>query len=50
MTVFVLAWIGFTTAIIAASILAILQAVDGIALKRAVDLGHCTCWRENGCI
>jgi hypothetical protein len=37
MTVSVLAWIGFTTAIIAASTLSILQAVDGIALKRAVD-------------
>src|SRR5919109_494067 len=36
-TVSVLAWIGFTTAIIAASTLSILQAVDGIALKRAVD-------------
>jgi hypothetical protein len=33
----VLAWIGFATAIIAASVLCILQAVDGIALKRAVD-------------
>lgn len=37
MTVSVLAWIGFTTAIIAASTFSILQAVDGIALKRAVD-------------
>jgi hypothetical protein len=37
MTVSVLAWIGFTIAIIAASTLSILQAVDGIALKRAVD-------------
>ena len=37
MTVSVLAWIGFTTTIIAASTLSILQAVDGIALKRAVD-------------
>jgi len=37
MTISVLAWIGFTTAIIAASTLSILQAVDGIALKRAVD-------------
>jgi hypothetical protein len=37
MTVSVLAWIGFAIAIIAASIFAILQAVDGIALKRAVD-------------
>src|SRR5919205_1409561 len=36
-TASVLAWIGFTTAIIAASVLCILQAVDGIALKRAVD-------------
>src|SRR5919106_821124 len=36
-TVSVLAWIGFTTAIIAASTVSILQAVDGIALKRAVD-------------
>jgi Domain of unknown function (DUF4386) len=32
-----LAWIGFAAAIIAASALSILQAVDGIALKRAVD-------------
>ena len=37
MTVSVLAWIGFATAIIAAGPLSILQAVDGIALKRAVD-------------
>jgi protein-S-isoprenylcysteine O-methyltransferase Ste14 len=37
MTASVLAWIGFATAIIAASVLCILQAVDGIALKRAVD-------------
>jgi hypothetical protein len=37
MTVSVLAWIGFATAIIAASTLSILQAVDGIALKRAVN-------------
>lgn len=37
MPVYVLAWIGFATAIIAASTLSILQAVDGIALKRAVD-------------
>jgi hypothetical protein len=37
MTVSVLAWIGFSVAIIAASTLSILQAVDGIALKRAVD-------------
>lgn len=37
MTVSVLAWIGFTTGIIVASTLSILQAVDGIALKRAVD-------------
>jgi hypothetical protein len=36
-TVSVLAWIGFTTVIIAASTVSILQAVDGIALKRAVD-------------
>jgi hypothetical protein len=33
----VLAWIWFAAAIIAASALSILQAVDGIALKRAVD-------------
>ena len=32
-----LAWIGFAVAKIAASTLSILQAVDGIALKRAVD-------------
>lgn len=37
MTISILGWIGFTTAIIAASTLSILQAVDGIALKRAVD-------------
>ena len=37
MTVSVLAWIGFAAAIIAASTLSILQAVDGIALKLAVD-------------
>jgi hypothetical protein len=37
MTVSGLAWIGLTVAIIAASTLSILQAVDGIALKRAVD-------------
>jgi hypothetical protein len=37
MTVSVLVWIGFAIAIIAASTLSILQAVDGIALKRAVD-------------
>jgi hypothetical protein len=37
MTISVLGWIGFTTATIAASTLSILQAVDGIALKRAVD-------------
>jgi hypothetical protein len=32
-----LAWIGFAVTIIAVSALSILQAVDGIALKRAVD-------------
>jgi hypothetical protein len=37
MTVSVLAWIGFSTAIIAASTFSILQAIDGIALKRAID-------------
>jgi hypothetical protein len=37
MTTSVLAWIGFAILIIAASTLSILQAVDGIALKRAVD-------------
>jgi hypothetical protein len=37
MTAAVLAWIGIATAIIAASALSVLQAVDGIALKRAVD-------------
>ena len=37
MTVSVLVWIGFAITIIAASTLSILQAVDGIALKRAVD-------------
>jgi len=37
MTVSGLAWNGFAIAIIAASTLSILQAVDGIALKRAAD-------------
>jgi hypothetical protein len=37
MTASALAWIGFAVTIIAASALSILQAVDGIALKRAVD-------------
>jgi hypothetical protein len=37
MTISLLAWIGFAIAIIAASTFSILQAVDGIALKRAVD-------------
>ncbi len=32
-----LAWLGFAVTILAASTFAILQAVDGIALKRAVD-------------
>ena len=32
-----LAWLGFAVAIMTASTIAILQAVDGIALKRAVD-------------
>jgi hypothetical protein len=32
-----LAWLGFAVTIMAASTIAILQAVDGIALKRAVD-------------
>src|ERR671933_1909229 len=32
-----LAWLGFALTIMAASTFAILQAVDGIALKRAVD-------------
>ena len=36
-TAYLLAWIGFAVAILSASILAILQAVDGIALKMAVD-------------
>ena len=36
-TAYVLAWIGFAVAILSASTLAILQAVDGIALKIAVD-------------
>lgn len=34
---FALAWLGFAIAIITASVFAILQAVDGIALKMAVD-------------
>jgi uncharacterized membrane protein len=34
---YVLVWIGFAVAILSASTLAILQAVDGIALKIAVD-------------
>jgi hypothetical protein len=33
----VLSWIGFAVAIMTASVIAILQAVDGIALKMAVD-------------
>lgn len=37
MTASALAWIGFAVTIIAVSALSILQAVDGIALKRAVD-------------
>jgi hypothetical protein len=37
MTISVLAWIGFTIAIISASTFAILQAVAGIALKHAVE-------------
>jgi hypothetical protein len=37
MTVSVLAWTGFAIVIITASTFSILQAVDGIALKRAVD-------------
>src|SRR5918994_2183704 len=36
-TAYVLAWIGFAVAILSASTLAVLQAVDGIALKIAVD-------------
>jgi hypothetical protein len=36
-TAFALSWIGFAVAIMTASIIAILQAVDGIALKMAVD-------------
>ena len=36
-TAYVLVWIGFAVAILSASTLAILQAVDGIALKMAVD-------------
>jgi uncharacterized protein DUF4386 len=35
-----LAWLGFAVTIMAASTFAILQAVDGIALKRAVDSWH----------
>lgn len=50
LTVSVLAWIGFTTAIIAASTLSILQAVDGIALKRAVDSWVVASAGENGSI
>ena len=34
-----LAWLGFAVTIMTASTFAILQAVDGIALKRAVDYG-----------
>jgi hypothetical protein len=37
MTASALAWIGFAVTILAASALSILQTVDGIALKRAVD-------------
>ena len=39
-TVSALAWFGLVTAIITASTFAILQAVDGIALKIAVDAWH----------
>jgi hypothetical protein len=38
-TATVLAWIGFALAIMTASTIAVLQAVDGIALKMAVDVG-----------
>ena len=37
-----LAWLGFAVTIMAASTFAILQAVDGIALKRAVDSWYTT--------
>jgi hypothetical protein len=37
LTVSILAWTGFAIVIITASTFSILQAVDGIALKRAVD-------------
>jgi hypothetical protein len=36
-TTYILSWIGFAVAIMTASAIAILQAVDGIALKIAVD-------------
>jgi hypothetical protein len=39
-TTSVLAWLGFAVTIMAASTFAVLQAVDGIALKRAVDSWH----------
>jgi hypothetical protein len=36
-TIHALAWIGFAVAIMTASTIAILQAIDGIALKFAAD-------------
>ena len=36
-TTYTLSWIGFVVAIMVASAIAVLQAVDGIALKMAVD-------------
>jgi hypothetical protein len=41
-----LAWLGFAVTITAASTFAILQAVDGIALKRAVDSWYNTTTEE----
>jgi hypothetical protein len=41
-----LAWLGFAVTIMAASTFAILQAVDGIALKRAVDSWYNTTTEE----
>ena len=38
-TTYTLSWIGFAVAIMTASAIAVLQAVDGIALKMAVDFG-----------
>jgi hypothetical protein len=45
-----LAWLGFAVTIMAASTFAVLQAVDGIALKRAVDSWYNTTTTEEKAI